>query len=196
MTPYVDEYGRDEGPETFAVLHAADGVVAIPSEGSDALIGALRRFVKILDQKDLESQEKELRSLLIEKNPHLIDAGLAECARLRLAVTDDIPALLALLSQRRPEQRAGAVALLAQIISDEKAAERDLPDRPMLQQRIAGLARLDADASVRLNAVHALAALGDSSSRAVLDQVGKEDSSQDVRYAAQVAAFRLRGAAP
>ena len=196
LVPYVDEFGRDEGPQTFSVLHAADGKVAIPAEGSDALLGALRRFVTILNQKDLESQESALRALLREKNPLLIETGIAECARLRLALPEDIPALLDLLGQRRPELRSGAVGLLAQIISDAQAAGRELPDRPMLQQRVAALARLDADESVRLKAVSALAALGDATSRLLLEQVGREDSSQAVRYAAQVAAYRMRAQGP
>ncbi len=196
LTPYVDEFGRDAGPEAFAVLHAADGKMEIPPEGSDALLAAVRRFVAILARKDLESQERDLRGLLGEPNPLMIEAGLAECTRLRLAIAEDIPALLALLSQRRPELRAGAVALMAQVISDSRAAGRDLPDRPMVHQRISALARLDGDEAVRLSSVAGLAALGDQTAISLLEQVGREDPSQSVRYAAQVAAWRLRGTSP
>ena len=192
LLPYVDEYGRGEGPEIFSLLNADQGKLMIPAEGGDALVSALRTMIEIQAMSPPDRQEQALRALLSDANPHLVEAAIEECLRFRLAEDADIETLLGLLAHRRPGVRAGAAGLLAQVVRDARAAQRELPDRPRLAEKISAAARLDADEAVRAQTVGALEALGDSSALALLEAIAKEDSSQKVRYMAAVAAHGLK----
>jgi len=193
LAPYLDEFGRDEGPETFALLNADQGKLAIPSEGGNALTDALRRFTVILSMKQHDQQSEALRALLREKNPYLLEAALSECAKYRLAEESDIETMLGLLESRREDFRVGALALLSQILVDARAAGRgEVPGRSTIFERVAALARLDTDEAVRRKSVDVLEAFDDSAALSILDLIGSGDASQNVRYEAQVSAFRLR----
>lgn len=197
LTPYVDEFGRDEGAATFAVLNADQGKIEVPSEGGDALLTALGRFVEILSLGQHDEQGEALRSLLATKNPYLLEAGLTECRKYHLAEADDTGALLALLTHPRPDFRSGALALLGQMLSDYRtnppAGEGLTPGaRQTIYEQVAAAARLDLDERVRREAVGALEAFADASSLVLLEEIGRQDASQNVRYAAQVSALRLR----
>ncbi|HET9480230.1 MAG TPA: HEAT repeat domain-containing protein [Candidatus Polarisedimenticolia bacterium] len=191
LQPYEDTFGRDEGPATFAVLGASHGKVEVPSEGAVALEDALRRFVLILSMGQHDRQAEALRALLREKNPYLIEAGLDECRKFRLAEPADIGDLLELTSSPRPDFRAGALDLIAQLTGE--AAVTGAPQRrPDLFSRVAAAARTDAEARVRLAAVRVLASFGDRPALALLERLGREDPDQAVRYESSVAALRLR----
>ncbi len=192
LTPYVDEYGRGEGPETFSVMNAAGGKLAIPAEGGDALLKAIHRFIGIVSSGQHDRQAISLRSLMGEKNPYMVEAGLQECLRLRLAESGDVVPLMALLQHQRPDFRTGALALLNLIVRDAAAVGQDLPARAQLFQRVAVIARQDADESARAAAVGVLEAYGDAAALSIIESIGRVDSSQKVRYEAQVAAYRLK----
>jgi hypothetical protein len=199
LTPYVREDGREEGPAIFTVLNADQGKLAVPAEGAGALEEALTRFVAILSLGQHDRQGEALRGLLRERNPHLIEAGLEECLKFRLALKEDVEPLLHLIGDRRPGFRAGALALLAQVIEESNAigaAALDATAAATLFDHVAAAVRLDTDESVRLRAVAALAAIGGRAALALLEAIGKADSSQNVRYQAQVAAHRLKEKTP
>lgn len=191
LAPYVDEFGRDEGSDTFSVMNADLGKLRVPEEGSGALLDALRHFAGIIALGQQDAQSRALRRLLREKNPYLVEAGLAECRKFRMAEPDDLADLLDLLSSPRPEFRAGALALVGQIVSDPVTAP-DGPSRTAVFDRIAAVASMDAAEDVRRQAVASLESFGDPPALALIEQIGRSDPSQDVRYAAQVAAVRLK----
>ena len=197
LTPYVDEFGRDEGDATFAVLNADQGKVEVPAEGADALLEALHRFVEILSLGQHDLQGEALRSLLSARNPFMIEAALTECRKYHLAEKDDVKPLLSLLASQRSDFRSGALALLGQLLKDSGAFGQgglgpDAGARVAIYEQVAATAHLDTDERVRKEAVGALEAFGDASSLVLLEEIGRRDASQSVRYAAQVSAMRLR----
>lgn len=193
LTPYLDEFGRDEGPDTFALLNADQGKLEVPSEGADALVEALRRIVAVnsLSQHDLQAEA--LRGMLGDRNPYLVEAALTECAKFRLAESGDIGRLMVLIENRRDSFRAGSLALVAQVLTDASASGRDAVEgRAAVFEKIAATARLDSSELVRTRAVDAIEAFADRPALSLLENIGVKDASQSVRYAAQVGAYRLR----
>jgi len=187
LRPYVDEFGRPGDDRTFSVLSAARGKVDLPSEGSDAVVEAIVRFVQILELKDHNEQGVALRSLLRESSPMLLEAGIEECVRFRFVIPEDADAILSLLAHPRPGFRAGAIGLVRILVLDFPSA-----DNQRLFDSVAGAARLDSDPSVRIGAVRALESFGTEAAFVVIERIGRFDSNQDVRYEAQVAAYHLR----
>jgi hypothetical protein len=198
LQPYVDDHGRSLGPDLFEVMGAAEGKLTLPAEGGVALVDAVRRFVGILALGQHEAQSRALRALLHESNPILLEAGLDECRRFRLVEPEDSAALLPITEHPRPDFRSGALALLGILVRE--AALHAPPGAPPqisgIFDRVAAAARLDAEVMVRREAVVALEALATPEALAILDSIGTSDASQQVRYAAQVAAHRLRSTAP
>ena len=197
LTPYQDVFGRDEGEDTFAVLNADQGKVEVPAEGGDALLEALHRFAEILSLGQHDLQGDALRSLLLAKNPFLLEAGLSECRKYHLAGKEDVGPLLALLKNPRPGFRSGSLTLLSQILDDSRTARPDGSGLDSgltgaIYEQVAAAARLDAEETVRTEAVGALESFGGASSLVLLEEIGRRDASQNVRYAAQVSAMRLR----
>ncbi|HEY3175712.1 MAG TPA: hypothetical protein VGK94_08120 [Candidatus Polarisedimenticolia bacterium] len=197
LTPYVRDDGKEEGPDIFSVLGADQGKLSIPAEGAGALEDALTRFVSILSLGQHDRQGTALRALLREKNPYLIEAGLEECGKFRLGLKEDIESILHLTGDRRPDFRAGALTLLAQIVEDSNASSvptssLDATAAASLMDHVAAAALLDAEESVRRRAVGVLEAIGGQAALALLETIGKADPSQSVRYEAQVAAYRMR----
>lgn len=193
LSPYRDEFGRDEGAGTFALLNADQGKLEVPAEGGDALVAALRRFVGILSMDQHDHQCEALRGLLGEKNPYLVEAALAECRKFRMGEPQDTDALFGLLASRRAEFRAGALTILGQILTDQRAlGGPELQSRQAIFERVASQARTDEDEGVRKEAVDVLGAFADSAALALVESIGRNDASQSVRYQAQVVAFRLR----
>lgn len=197
LEPYRDEFGRDEGPATFSALGANQGKMEVPTEGAEALLEALRRFSEILAMGQLDRQATALRGFFREKNPFLVEAALEECARFRLAAPEDVPPLVDLLKSPRPEFRAGSLRLLGQLVAEGLRGAADGPELPpdaQLFETAAAVIRFDEEATVRRSAVTVLEALGGGAAQTLLEEIGRMDSSQMVRYDAQVAAHRLRQA--
>jgi len=198
LDPYVDDFGRDEGPRTFAVLNAASGKVDVPSEGEGALLDAVRRFAAIQRMGQFDDQSAALRGMLDARNPYLLEAALDECRRFHIVQPADADALLGLLGNPRPDFRAGALTLLRQLVAG--SAPDAIATGPTLQpaalseifERVAAAGRFDADAHVREAAISVLEAFSSAPALLILEKIGSSDATQSVRYAAEVAAYRLR----
>jgi hypothetical protein len=192
LEPYVDDFGRAGDSHTFKVMGASQGKLDLPPEGADALLNAVRRFAGVQALGQMEAQARALRSMLREKNPFLLEAALSECRRFHMGEPQDAPDLIPLVEHARPDLRAGALALLTQILQGaDLFAAPEFP-RQRVFEAVAARARLDDDARVRSAAVKTLASFGDEAALALLENIGAADASQQVRYEALVAARRLR----
>lgn len=197
LVHYVDEYGRPGGAGVFSVLTTASGKIEVPIEGADALVTAVRRFRGILDLPDHDAQMEQMRKMLREPNPFLIEAALTECLRFRAITEEDTEALLPLLVNPRPGFRSGALDLLAMLVREAREAgpvAGILSDREVFD-RVGSTALNDTDPSVRSRAIVALETFGTPTALSLIDTIGAQDASQSVRYQAQVAAHRLRTSA-
>ena len=197
LVHYVDEYGRPGGPGVFSVLTTASGKIEVPIEGADALVTAVRRFRGILDLTDSDGQMQQMRKLLREPNPFLIEAALTELLRFRAITEEDAETLLLLLVHPRPGFRSGALDLIAMLVHEAREtgpAAGILSDREVFD-RVGSAALNDTEPSVRSRAIVTLESFGTPSALTLIDTIGAQDSSQSVRYQAQVAAHRLRTSA-
>jgi len=194
LDPYVDDFGRDEGADTFAVLNAASGKVEVPSEGGDALLDAIRRFSDVQRTGQLDSQAVALRAMLGAKNPYMVEAALVECRRFHLAQAEDAGPLVELLASPRPDFRSGSLALLRQLVTGAAAADAALPPATLGEvfERVAAASRFDAEPAVRVAAIAVVETFPSDRALALLDGIAAADASQSVRYAAEVAAYKLR----
>ncbi len=78
-----------------------------------------------------------------------------------------------------------ALKLMQQIISDAGTAGREVPNRRELTDQLRGRTALDPSAPFRVQAVKTLTTLGGDGVRAFLEQLARDDPSQDVRYEAE-----------
>lgn len=192
LQPYVDDFGRAGDPDTFSLLNADQGKLPIPAEGSAALLDALRRIFAIQAIESYDDKIRAFRELLGEDNPFLVESGLEQCARFHLATITDSETLLDLAKAPRPDFRSGAMALLGQIVSDGLVRDPRATFPPVLFETIASAAQMDEAEEVRLSAVEALAAYRTTAALRIIESIGVNDASQDVRYLAQIMAHRLR----
>lgn len=195
LETYTDDFGRAGDSRTFKVMGASQGKLDLPPEGADALLTAVRRFASVQALGQMDAQARALRAMLRERNPFLLEAALAECRRFHMAELQDAADLILLTEHARPDLRAGALALLSQILEHPDAiTSADFP-RQRIFEAVATRARLDETPSVRSAAVRTLAAFRDRAALALLEDIGAVDASQQVRYEALVAARRLKEAA-
>ncbi len=185
--------GDEEVASQYEVLNANRGVLQIPPEGGEAVAEALKRFVKILSLRQYDLQAEALRSLLREKNPLLVEAGLSEVGRFGLATEEEIDPLLELIASPRDGFREEAVGLIGQIARRARDQGRELHRRDDLFSRIAALAQSDPSAVARLEAVRTLGAIGGTDAESILRAVGRQDASQEVRYQAQITLLEMSG---
>jgi len=190
-SPEEDE--EEKTKTLFVVLNANQGVISVPAEGGDAIADALKRFSAILAMGQYDRQAVALRGLLVEKNPYMIEAGLGETRRYHLATPEDLDALVALLTSPRDEFRSGAAELLGDLTGRMRSAGTPLQRQEEILELLGGVARTDREPKVRVAGVRAVARVGGKNAEALLEAIAREDSSQDVRYAAQVALVEISG---
>jgi hypothetical protein len=179
--------------QLFVVLNANRGVLDIPSEGEEALIGALKRFGEILALREHDPQAEAFRDFLRESNPYLVEAGLAEVARFRLATEEDLEPLLAILASPRAIYRRGAARILGQLGEEARLTGRALREHGEVFDQVANRAFNDRDPGVRAEAARSIGLFGGSGAREILMRIGRQDPDQEVRYQAEVALLEMKG---
>ncbi len=190
------EAAPPEENSLFVVLNAHLGVLDVPAEGGEALTGALERFASILALREFDLQARAFRALLREPNPYLLEAGLDEVARFRLATEDDLDPLEATLGSVRPSFRRSAAEILGQIGDDARRAGRRLSRQSEIVDRIAARALTDEAAEVRAESARSLGLLGGPEAGALLRRISRQDADQQVRYSAEVALAEIEGGLP
>ncbi len=180
----------------FVVLNAHLGVLDVPAEGGEALTSALERFASILALREFDLQTRAFRALLRETNPYLLEAGLDEVARYRLATEDDLDPLEAALGSTRSSFRRSAAEILGQIGDDARRAGRKIARQREIIDRVAARALTDEAAEVRSESARTLGRLGGAEAGPLLRRISRQDADQQVRYSAEVALAEIEGGLP
>lgn len=194
-----DFFTEDETPPSagdgslFVVLNAQRGVLELPAEGREALFQAVERFARITVMLDYDAQCRELRALLSEPNPIMVEAGLRQVAEYRLAQAADAEALVSLLDSSRPAFRSGAVKILGQLSAEPALGPQE---SQRIRGRIVSAALGDTVPQVRVEAVRALGRLGGDQARDLLARISRDDPDQEVRYLAEILLAEMTGAIP
>jgi hypothetical protein len=193
LVPFEDSRGRVSRHDRFILFKGPDGKVPLPVEGRQVWIDAAHRLASLVPLTDSEALFDALRALVADENPLLVEVGLRQARKHKLADERMVYTLLDLV--RRPDSRyqAEALDLAADLLHKPSAGALALRDHLRdVASTIAGESR---EVPLRRAAVRLLASDGTPASRARLRSISEIDPSQDVRYEAAVAVYRLRNAA-
>ncbi len=196
LVPQQNARGQVPRPDRFILFKGPDGKITLPAEGRQAWLDAARRLAEVCGRTDSRELFEALRRLTREDNPILVEVGLRQVRKHALQDDTLVPVLLELI--RRPDGRFRAEALE---IAADLLRQPPRPERPLaVRDHLLGLATTLADeapeVATRRAAVRLLASEGTPSARAKLESISKGDPSQDVRYEAALAVYRLRSAGP
>ncbi|UCF67716.1 MAG: HEAT repeat domain-containing protein [Acidobacteriota bacterium] len=206
LGPWVDSRGR-EAENLYRPEGGYQARVRLPKEGGEALLDAARRIIEFQDSPDRGLAEARLVDWLEGSNPWLIDAALAQAAEYALAGPEWIPALLARARDAAPRRRVWVIRAFAHALergrlTEERRArlgapriepqERENEHVRACQETLVRLARTDADAVVRSEAVQAIARVGVPEADALLEAIARDDADQNVRYEAAAALYTRR----
>jgi hypothetical protein len=192
LKPFEKESGERPFADRFSLVRGVQGKVDLPAEGSEAILDATRRFVRVQAQTDIDQSRRELVAFLRDPNPLVVEAALQEVQRLRLGREAGVPDLLKLLAHPSPEFRQGALRILGQALDHRTNGGPPLPNEDHVVGLILGRAREDEADEVRVAAVRALEARGKRDVVAVLEQIARTDPRQMVRFEAGLAAYELK----
>jgi hypothetical protein len=196
LVPAEDWRGRRVDPHRYIMFKGPDGKVALPVEGRQVWIDAARRLAALSSLRESEELFAALAGLLREDNPVLLQVGLRQARKHRMVSEDLAAAVLALVRRADGPFRAEALELAAEMVEKPARGSRSLS----LRDHLVGIAAMIADEapepSVRRAAVRLLASDATPAARAKLQAISELDPSQDVRYEAALAVYRMRQAAP
>jgi hypothetical protein len=196
LLPAEDWRGRRVDPQRHILFKGPDGSVALPAEGRQVWTDAARRLAPIASLSDSRELFPALAGLLREENPILLQIGLRQARKHRLESEGLAAAVLELVRRADGPFRAEALELAAELVEKPSRGGQTLA----LRDHLVGIATAIADEapepSVRRAAVRLLASDATPAARAKLEAISEHDPSQDVRYEAALAIYRLRQAAP
>jgi len=190
LTPYLKD-GMVQASDQFSLVRGFQGRTEVPPEGTDAFLGAIRRFARI---QSLDSQLAiwdAARDLLKEDNPHLVEAGFQQVEKVRLADEELIPDFLRHLESPNVPFRASAARCLGQVFAASRDPEEVLETEDHVRDLLLHRAMNDDDSAVRVESIKALAARWDANLVPSFRQISQEDPSQDVRYEAEKSILQL-----
>jgi len=184
--------GQLEHADRFILFKGPDGKVSLPVEGRQVWLDASRQLASLCSIADGTALFDSLRGLIAHENPLLVEIGLRQTRKHKLVDERMVPVLLDLVRRPDSRYRAEALELAAELVRQPAREETPLAAR----DHLLGLASLLADESpevaTRRAAVRVLASDGTPAARAKLEAISEADPSQDVRYEAAVAVYRLR----
>ena len=185
LRPEEPADGRPVDEPYFLLAGGPDGKVEVPAEGSEVLLEASRRMVRIQSLPNQSEVWDEHRKLLVDRNPLLVEAGFQEVIKFRLGTQDMLPVLSAFLQDPRDAFRISSLQVLAQFLESCRRREASPPIASEITREVLSVARGDASPEVRAQAIRTLRAAGRADLREVLQQVADKDPSQLVRYEAR-----------
>jgi len=185
LRKFTKEDGEQPEGDLYTLMWGAQGREALPAEGAEATVDAARAFVSIQAERDYDRQAEMLRDAIGSRNPILVSGAFGELLAARLGELSMLPQLVEFLDNPRDDLRVLALQTMRQIIADAGTAGREIPNRVQLTDQLRGRTALDPSAPFRVQAVKTLAVLGGDGVRAFLQQLARDDPSQDVRYEAE-----------
>lgn len=176
--------------DLFTLYHGRQGRMTLPAEGSGIVIEAIRRLAEVT-RLDPASQIADLKNLLASQNPFLLEAALSELERLRAADRSLYRSLSAFLGSPSPALRGRSLRVIGQVFQKEAPGDGPIEEAHATLAAVLERARNDADESVRVLAVAAVAAWPlREEVESELRAIAGTDQAQAVRYEAEKALFK------
>jgi hypothetical protein len=187
IEPDTTESGKVREENRFVLSGGLDGKVDLPEEGSEVLLQAARKLVQVQSQPDQALVWEAERGLLASENYLLVEAGFDEVLKFELGNEAMLPVLQGYFRNPRESFRVGALKVVGQILKSSVRRQAPLADRGAIVQDLLSVARGDASAEVRAQAVRTLREAPRDDLREFFRQVAEADPSQIVRYEARIA---------
>lgn len=201
LRPWVDSEDEQPAPDLFMPAEGFGSRVPLPIEGRDALLQAVLAIVAFQDRPDHEESLKELLSWARGRNPLLVDVALDQAARFAYADREWVPTLLSHARDVAPSRRVAVAEALGVSLArgrfDPEPRLEPTPgvetDEPLQEARetLIRLARTDPSVAVRRAAVRWLGRSSVPDIKDILEAIGADDPSQEVRFDAAAALMRL-----
>ncbi|MEE9217909.1 MAG: HEAT repeat domain-containing protein [Acidobacteriota bacterium] len=194
LVPLRRASGRVPHKDRFILFKGPDGKITLPLEGRQVWLDAARRLAAIAAIEDSGPLFEALRELVRSQNPILTEIGLRHVRKHGLVDESLVPVLLELVGDPAGHFGAEALDLAAHLLQKPAATGRPIAVREHLLALASAIADQGSDVSTRRAAVRLLASDGTPAAVAKLQAIANGDPSQDVRYEAAVAVYRLGGA--
>jgi len=191
---FLDRYRKNgvlQAEDQFELFRGTNGREEVPSEGEDAYLQAIRRFVSIQGIDSQLARWEASRKMLSETNPFLVDAGFEQVLKFRLEDASLVPALLGHLDSETVAFRQKAVRCFAQLFEGTTLREGDLPTEDHVRDLLLNKAMKDPSPDVRVESIKALSVWKDPELVASLRAIAGQDPSQAVRYQAERVIYEL-----
>ncbi len=144
--------------DLFTLYQGRQGRITLPAEGPEIILEAISRLAQIT-QYDAARQVEALTALLDSRNPYLVESSLSEIERLEVADTSLLAKLTSFLGSPAPALRTRSLRVITQVFGSEPpTGDENLDDARAALAAVVERARNDADESVRVQAVTAIAA--------------------------------------
>lgn len=196
LVPMQGSRREEARGDRFILFKGPEGKVTLPAEGRQAWLDASRRLAALSGIAEPRDLFDSLRALTADPNPLLVEVGLRQVRKHDLADERLVPTLLEIVKRPEGRFRAEALDLAADLIEKPAGGGRPLAARDHLVSLASLLADEAPEVATRRAAVRVLASDGTPAARAKLQAISEADPSQDVRYEAAVAAYRLSLSAP
>jgi len=196
---FLDRFRKNgvlQGADQFELFRGSNGREEVPSEGEDAYLQAIRRFVAIQGVDSQLARWDASRALLSETNPFLVEAGFEQVLKFRLADASLVPVLLGHLDSETVAFRQKAVRCFGQVFEATSPQAGDLPTEDHIRDLLLNKAMKDASEEVRVESIKALGAWRDRDLAASFRAIADQDPSQAVRYQAERAIYELESGSP
>jgi hypothetical protein len=191
---FLDRFRKNgvlQAEDHFELFRGSNGREEVPSEGEDAYLQAIRRFVAIQSIDSQLARWDASRALLSETNPFLVEAGFDQVLKFRLANASLVPVLLGHLDSETVAFRQKAVRCFGQVFEATSREAGDLPTEDHIRDLLLNKAMKDPSSDVRIEAIRALGAWQDRNLAASFRAIAAQDPSQAVRYEAERAIYEL-----
>jgi hypothetical protein len=192
LRPFIKK-GVVNAPDQFELVGGHHGLENVPAEGNDAYLQAIRRFVAIQSIDSQLAIWEETKLLLQEENPYLVQAGLDQVLKFRLADETLVPVLLDRMEDDTVAFRAKAAQALGQVLADSRRERKTLMTEDHMRDLLLYRAMNDDSVEVRVEAIRALEAGRDRELVPTFRRIAREDPSQAVRYQAERTIFEIEG---
>jgi len=196
---FLDRFRKNgvlQAEDQFELFRGSNGREELPSEGEDAYLQAIRRFIAIQKVDSQLARWDASRALLSESNPFLVDAGFEQVLKFRLADPSLVPVLLGHLDSETVAFRQKAVRCFGQLFEATSSQAGDLPTQDHIRDLLLNKARKDPSDDVRVDSIKALGAWQDRDLAASFRAIAAQDPSQAVRYQAERAIYELESQSP
>ena len=196
---FLDRYRKNgvlQADDHFELFRGSNGREEVPSEGEDAYLQAIRKFVTIQGESSQLARWDASRALLSETNPFLVEAGFEQVLKFRLANAGLVPVLLGHLDSETVAFRQKAVRCFAQVFESTSREAGDLPTEDHIRDLLLNKAMKDPSVDVRIESIKALGAWQDHDLAASFRAIAEQDPSQAVRYEAERAIYELQSSSP